>query len=201
MKILLALGIFLLCPALAHATFVPHQFTLTITEIRYPSFLGSKQTACVDFDTGYPPGVQFQCSVGDVIVGHFSVDDSLLALTGTNLPGIVTGFFLQIGEVIWDQQHPSPASDFAGFRGPPLGFGPSPGFDVSGGVITGLRGGVHSSADWPTTDFFVTQFLAEDWPDIGNLLMGDLSVTRVPEPVSLLLLSCGLLVLAVKSHN
>jgi PEP-CTERM motif len=193
MKTLFLVLAFLLTPALAQATFVPYQFTLTITEIRDPSF-SSTQT-CVDFDTGFPLGVQFRCSLGDVIVGHFSVDDSLLALTGTNLPGTITNFFLQIGEVVWDQQNPGPlGSAFGGFRGP-TGFGPSPGFDVAGGVITGLRGGVHSPADWPTTDFFVTRFIAEDWID-GNLITGTLSVERVPEPASLFLMALGVITLA-----
>src|SRR5262245_23862777 len=62
------------------------------------------------------PGTNFGCAnlVGDVHVGTFVIDDALLARTGTNLPGTITNFFLQIGTVKWDQASPFPSSDFRG---------------------------------------------------------------------------------------
>jgi hypothetical protein len=66
---------------------------------------------------------------------------------------------------------------------------PSPGFDVHGGQITGLEGGVFGPSDVPFVDFFGTTFSSVDYAETN--LRGSLQVLPIPEPPTLLLLSSG----------
>jgi hypothetical protein len=94
-----------------------------------------------------------QVAVGNTYYGSFAVDDTLLAADGMNLAGSVSAFNITMEDVSWTLGAPSPASEFAGFRGPGGLGAASPGFDVQGGQIVNLRGGVFGGADYPFVDF------------------------------------------------
>jgi len=155
----------------------------------------------------------FGCNihVGDDFIGRFDINSSLLQQNGDNLPGDISNFFLRIngvGEpgVTWDQTHPLPASDFLGFRGPLVPGGlivldaPSPGFNVHGGQITGLQGGVFGHVDSPWNDFLNTTFSASD--DGQNNVRGSMVIAQaVPEPSTILLVSTGFALIALLLHR
>lgn len=145
------------------------------------------------------PIASFGCgnTPGDVHTGVFSVDSGLLALEGDNLPGGVSNFFLRIGNVVWDQANPAPASDFEGFRDAAAHVGaPSFDVDVHGGTITDVHGGVFGPADLPALDFAPLAglspgtFIAVDLD--STALEGNLLISRVAEPPVLFLVSIGL---------
>jgi len=142
----------------------------------------------------------FGCSnaIGDIHVGRFTIDDSLLQQTGDNLPGTVTNFFLEISPVTWNQEFPSPITDFTAFGGPITGQvcqpprgcfnAPSPGFNVQNGTITGLQGVVlgplaFAGFDDPFVEFRGTSFFARDLVNGGTQggtqMIGTLQVTPV----------------------
>jgi hypothetical protein len=75
-----------------------------------------------------------------------------------------------------------------GFRGPAGSFSPFLAFDVHGGQITGLEGGVFGPADFPFFDFLGTNFSAADIESPHTVLFGELEVAQVPEPSTFLLL-------------
>jgi hypothetical protein len=89
-------------------------------------------------------------AIGNVYTGSFSVDSAVLAQDAIDVAAEVGAFSITMEDVSWVMG--SPFSAFAGFRGPG-GFGASPGFDVAGGQVTNLRGGVFGSADFPFVDF------------------------------------------------
>lgn len=86
-----------------------------------------------------------------VYSGTFVVDDSILGSDGINKTGSVSAFRIDFGSFVWDMNDAT--SQFAGFRGPDGLGASSPGFDVVGGQITNLRGGVFGGADFPFVDF------------------------------------------------
>src|SRR5262245_489749 len=114
-----------------HADTIDYVLTLQVTSV-------DQSSDCVGVGT-------FGCNnmIGDIHVGRFTVDSSLLSQTGDNLPGTISKFFLEISPVVWDQTQPFsiPSNFFVGFRGPDPArgcpsdclFAPSPGFNVHGG--------------------------------------------------------------------
>lgn len=179
----------LLIAPVAKAIPVPFNLILEVTDVSEDPLCGG-------------PFASFGCgnAPGDVHTGVFSVDSSLLALEGDSLPGGVSNFFLRIGNVVWDQENPEPASDFTGFRDA-AGHTGAPSFDVDvhGGTITGLHGGVFGPADFPALDFSPTvppgAFIAVDLD--STALMGNLRINRVAEPPVLFLVSIGFSVWAL----
>ncbi len=163
-------------------------------------------------------GDQFQTitqrdAVGSSYFGHFAVDDAVLASDGTGKPGVLDFFEIAIEDNLWGFNFPGDNS-FAGFRGPIPGdpfcemtaacpFAPSPGFDVVGGTITNLRGGVFGLADVPFVDFSslgANTFIAHgalvptSAPTFSFLQgQGSMQLFKVAEPSSLALLCFGLL--------
>jgi hypothetical protein len=185
-KLLFAILTFLLVPSLAFASPTNYELTLNVT--------------AADFNVppcplAPVPGLSlFDCPDGTInrtYICHFTYDT-----------GVVTDFFLQIGVVIWDQNNPafiSPGvfnpvgSDFAGFRGGP----PTNNFNLVGfPIVNGCAlGGVFGPADWPFIDFHCETFFAADYGD--NHLSGFLTLTKIPEPSSWMLLGLGLMGLAM----
>lgn len=90
-------------------------------------------------------------AIGNVYYGFFAIDDSILTTDGLNKPGDVFAFFTKIVNAIWSSNFPSPISLFEGYRGPDNSI--SPGFDVVGGEIVNLRGGVVGPGDAFFIDF------------------------------------------------
>jgi hypothetical protein len=138
----------------------------------------------------------FACPNGTIssqYIGHFTIDDSLLALEGDQLLADISNFVLQIGTLVWNQNLKFPGSDFSGFRQNPQTFASSPGFNVHGGQIVCLTGGVYGAADAPFVDFFCNTFHAIDLQN--NFIQGALSVAlaSVPEPPAWLLMGLGLM--------
>ena len=189
---------------------VPVQFSITLTA----TFVDDPF-----FPNPEPPCISTLCGkylqhpeVGKAYSGSFIVDDALLSQTGTNLPGVLTSFRLQIESLVFDMSRPALEFDddavdrgsfFLGFRGPCatgncIG-APSPGFDVANGTIIGLRGGVFGPGDSAFVDFGGNGFLSRDQ---GNILVfGTLAVARVNEPPTLVLLMIGGLIIAYVCHG
>jgi hypothetical protein len=186
----------LLFGAPAQAAVVAHDLVLQVERVGSASGIGG--APCF---TPTPPRRSFGCDIrpGDIFIGHFSVDDSLLAREGDNLNGPIFHFFLQIGTVVWDQDHPS---DLAGFRqfveGDSTGLvrlASAPSFNIHGGRITALTGGVFGGGDAPFVDFFnvpaLNTFGANDDSITrleGTLIVGR-SASAVAEPGTLALLA------------
>jgi hypothetical protein len=91
--------------------------------------------------------------VGKSYAGFLTVDDSILAADGLNMAGLVSAFRIQMEDVIWDLNFADPENEFHGFRGPEGLGASSPGFDVTSGRLTNLRGGVFGFSDFPFVDF------------------------------------------------
>jgi hypothetical protein len=106
-------------------------------------------------------------TIGKKYFGFFALNDAILATDGLNKPGEVFGFYTRFEDVIWSSNFPYPVSQFVGFRGPGGLGAPSPGFDVYGGQIVNLRGGVFGHADVPFIDFS-TNFGPGAPPFTGN---------------------------------
>lgn len=117
--------------------------------------------------------------IGNRYLGSFTVDDALLLHDGLNQPGSLNAFRVQFEDVIWDMNDPAL---FGGFRGP-NGFGLTPGFDVLGGQVVNLRGGIFGRGDFPFIDFSVDSRLgAFSSASQAGAFGGTMSVARVPEP-------------------
>lgn len=109
----------------------------------------------IDFEVQYfgTGAIDPRVVIGDIYSGSFTVDDSILLSDGLNKAGLVSAFSITMEDVSWTMGLAPPGSLFSGFRGP-LGLGASsPGFDVLGGTITNLRGGVFGESDIPYVDF------------------------------------------------
>jgi hypothetical protein len=159
-----------------------------------------------------PQPNSFGCDVrpGDIFIGHFDVDDSLLTREGNWIAARVFNFYLQVGDAIYDQNrrcHPfdpcTGGSDFASFRGPKLIDDGEPGWDFSldsigfnvhGGRITAIAGGVYSWDEYPFIDFYSPPLVAEkQFVGAGNIgIYGNYFVGRsaqaIPEPAPLALM-------------
>jgi len=196
------------------ATATPVRFDVTLTVLSVECFT-SPPVVC------FPPTIINPLpQPGDTWgVGFFVVDDALLSQTGVNLPGVLTAFHIQTGNLTWDAFQPFDEMNnrFAGFRGPipgnpdcPGGGGdfpspgrivclgaPSPGFDVANGTVTQIYGGFFDPADFANAFFEV--FYGPNRFALGDqlhLVHGSVTITRSPEPTSFFLLGCGILVLA-----
>lgn len=134
----------------AEAAFVDYQITFTVTSgVGYDCGTTEEewQEGCTEFDP-----------TGNVYYGSFGIDDSLLATDGLNKPGVLSHFIIQMEGNIWAaewingvrQFHPTNNS-LMGFYGPE-GFNVVPGFDVIGGQVVDIRGGVYGSGDEPLVD-------------------------------------------------
>jgi PEP-CTERM motif len=159
------------------------------------------QTPLPNCDSGNFGAHTFGCdnAIGDIHVGHFTVDDIILSSDGLKTGVPISNFFLKIGDVVWDQENPS---DFDGFRDTvtPLPLAIAPGLVVSGGALVDLAGGVFGFVDNPFVDFSnefgvgPNQFAAVDLPTtvlVGSLTISD--VSRVPEPATLALFFFGVM--------
>lgn len=170
--------------SVAQATLIPYEVVLTVDRVvaLHPcdTLVGHTTFGCV--------------ADGQRFVGRFSVDDSLLGRSGVNLNAPIFNFRLQIGDVVWDQDHRSDLSSFRRFSedpSGPSGFGPAPSFNVSDGELTAMTGGVVGHGDAPFVDFYnvplLGRFNAQD--DSITWLQGAMAVSRlaaaVPEPIGL----------------
>ena len=119
-------------------------------------------------------------------------------------------FRLQVENIVWDMlnpRYPGPGgSHFTEFQGPDPAGGPflrygtpSPGFNVHDGAITGIYGAVFGPSvtfvgfdRYAGPDRFISR-LSPAYTNFGEVtLSGDYSVSRVPAPVTLILLGVGL---------
>lgn len=128
-------------------------------------------------------------AVGDVFHGSLTFDDAVLATDGAHTGTTLDAFRLELAGLTWDPDDAS--SVFQGFRGPATG-ATSPVLLVSGGELTGLRGGVYGFSDVPYVDFLDDgTFSAYDG---ATAILGSLTVgpTAVPEPGTLALMLLGL---------
>lgn len=161
--------------------------------------------------------------VGNSYLGSLTVDDGILIADGINKVGSVSAFRIQMENVIWDLNLASLSNAFLGFRGPEGLGSSSPGFDVLGGSVTNLRGGVFGSSDFPFVDFSTNSHgafsrsanvcganptycgNAANYFSTNNQLGifgGSMLVYDVPQPPALFLLLLGLLgVLAYRSRK
>lgn len=112
----------------------------------------------IDFEVQYlgSSTLDPRVAVGNHYHGSFTLDDTILLADGTNKPGSLSAFEITMEDVSWNMLRGYPESQFSGFRGPSGLNSPSPGFDVLGGRIVDLRGGVYGSADYPFVDFSVS---------------------------------------------
>lgn len=166
--------------------------------------------------------------IGSTYFANITIDDSILGSDGGNKPGKVLGFHAQVGDSIWDPSLPqSFLTDFSGFRGPcygPMVCTPAEwdvwglgseylGFDVAGGEVTRVYGGVFGQFDDPFIDFLSSgRFGANawyQWQGIGEPapsywlvgVQGNLSVAQVPEPAAPLLLAAGLMAMQLSRRR
>lgn len=143
----------------------------------------------------FSPGLDhftYQPAVGDVFHALVTVDDAALSVDGDHAGVPLEGFRLEMAGLAWDPNDPS--SVFFGFRGPAIG-SVSPILVSSGGVLTGLKGGVYGGADVPFVDFFNNgRFSADDGENVisGGIQAGAAPVSSVPEPGSMWSLGAGL---------
>lgn len=160
---------------------------------------------------GNPP-IDPRIQVGNSYFGSFTVDDAILAADGLNIAGVVSAFRISIEDVLWDSVIPSAQNSFHGFRGPSGLFSPSPGFDIVGGEIVNVRGGIFGESDFPFVDFSTDVRVAGDpnacgagskycgnvanafWTrnDLGEF-GGTMTVHRIAEPASLAIFGFGLM--------
>jgi hypothetical protein len=172
-KMFCALSLLVFAP-LANALPISYNFDFTVNFINSAS----------------DPDVQ----LGNVYSGFFVVDDALLATDGLNQNGVLSDFFLQIEDTIWSLTQPS---EFRGFRGPNGLFDTSPGFDVAGGEIVNLRGGVFGASDTPFVDFSFAGvpgsfFTRNPSGEFGGGMGVAPGPVPVMEPNTLLLMGAGL---------
>jgi hypothetical protein len=133
------------------------QLVLALLVATAPAAHASFVSYGIDFTVEYAfsgPGyasLDPRVAIGNIYTGSFSVDSAILAQDAINVAGDVGAFSISMEDVSWVMGNPF--SSFAGFRGPGGQGAASPGFDVVGGQITNLRGGVFGGADFPFVDF------------------------------------------------
>lgn len=206
MRRLAALALLACLTAPLTATAIPVTY-----QIKFTALTGSVSTRTIPAPIG-PPTTHVDDAAGRVYFGLFAVDDSILATDGLNKSGILDFFFIQMEDNIWAYNFAGNNS-FVGFRGPGGMGAASPGFDVVGGAITNLRGGVFGVLDVPFVDFSLAAantFNALGSPPgpflpgttitsvgaAGRGIEGTMEIFRVPEPAALTLLALGFLLLA-----
>lgn len=173
-------------------------------------------------------------NIGNEYHALIGVDDSILVVDGIARAGKILSFNAQIGPTQWNPDLPavsgtSGGNAFVGFRGPcydpalactttqwDVWGMPSEylGFDVSGGNVVGLWGGVYGMSDFPFIDFQGGQYGSlsafELLPDSDpgrftrvatNGFLSVAQVTSVPEPSSALLLLFGAGILCAVTHT
>jgi hypothetical protein len=206
MKSLFAAVILMLTTSFANADPINYDLILNVSEVQF-RFPGGEirkfefgtfgiVTVPVGNSCSDPFINSFACPSGTIsnrYVADFTIDDSVLALEGSNL-GTVTNFFLQIGEVIFDQNNPS-GDGFSGFRDAVGNFTDSPGVTVQNNTLVCLQGSVFASGDVMAVDFFCDTFVAFDIGDT-NTLFGSLAIQQFGEPGGWLLFSLGLIGIA-----
>ncbi len=148
--------------------------------------------------------------IGNRYFGSFVIDSDLLLNDGLNQAGIVSDFFVQFEDVIWNFNAPFPSSEFQGFRGPGGLGSASPGFDVLNGDVVNLRGGIFGAADFPYIDFSFdpdepfgpqpgctgaycgNKANAFSTSNPAGSFSGSMTIARVPEPALAMLLGAGM---------
>jgi hypothetical protein len=184
MRYVLAL-LFLLVPSTAFSGLLPYGFALHVEQTIFPPGISHPIDPFFPVRT-YPLDTQ----PGHIFHGHFYIDSNVLATDGFKDNQIIKHFWLQIGDIVWDQDRPyfvqPDPSDFASFHSDVTTFGTSPDLVVQGGKLVGFGGGVFSGGDSPYVDFGPpATFLAAT----GNILFtGRISILQAPEPGVLALL-------------
>jgi hypothetical protein len=161
--ILLSL-LFLLCGGRLHATPVAYRIDFAVDTCY--------STSAPAFTPGGFEAFSFMPARGDLFHAQIAFDDAALAADGTHTGVGLGGFRLEIAGLTWDPS--DAASSFRGFRGPGLG-AISPVLISSGGMLTGLQGGVYGGADYPFVDFLADGGWAAVDPRL-NVIRGSLSV-------------------------
>jgi hypothetical protein len=193
LRSVLALTLSLLATMAAQASVIHYQLVLSIDQIE-------QVQPCND---SYPASSNFGCrSVGEVFVGGFGVDDSILTTEGVNHTASIYDFFLPFGTALY-----STGADnltLFGFRNPFLGAGTgAPAFLIEGGEVVDLIGGVFASGDLPSIDFSGWRDVAPhrfDAFDFRTHATGTLEVFRVPEPGTLALAMIALVLGAQRTR-
>ncbi len=155
--------------------------------------------------------------VGSIYSGATTIDSAILDVDGINKPGNVSRFLIRFEEAFWELGSSDPNNLFVGFRGPLGFFAQSPGFDVQGGSIVNIRGGVFSGGDAYFVDFSTGPIPTTQPPCSGDYCGGSpnnfitrtplgsfsgsytVSPSRVPAPATTALVSLALLMMYLVS--
>lgn len=189
-----------LAPTVVVATPVSYQIEFTVNTIAGATDPGN----CSPGSHNGAGGFNCSVAVGDTYFGEFTIDDALLTTDGENLAALVYDFVIEIAGITWDYLAPDPDSAFYGFRGPDGLDSDSPGFDVAGGELVNLQGGVYGLSDIPYVDFSpfgpdggLNRFGAGDG---RTWAYGDMLIARIPEPSTWTLIAIGLMAACLRTH-
>lgn len=187
-KVIIFFAAFFAIIPIASANLIPYVIQFTTTTVYISPYCADERAQ------GYKE-VPCDTEVGDNFFGIFTVEEALLATDGINLPGTLGDFVIVIGDYVWNMN--DSGSDFVGFVGPTLPTGEttagatSPGFDVVGGRIVDIRGGVFGAFDFPFVDFTSPFSGANTWAAGAgsNYFFGrfDIFALAVDEPASVML--------------
>jgi hypothetical protein len=98
---LFAAALLLSCCYSAGAALVPYEIALRVQKVTHP--IGGCAEAPGPVLFAYPCNAQ----PGDVYRGHFSIPDDVLFATGLVTDAPIFAFYLQIGNVVFDQNRPA----------------------------------------------------------------------------------------------